>query len=88
MAKILELEIFIAYDADGNWATGKDEEAAVEKYYEDFASGQSVHVVSVLLVVPSRLIKEVTVTIPEQAVSEVVQLTLPKLPGSGGSDVK
>ena len=55
MAKTAQIEVYAIVDADGDYAVGKDAEAAVEKYTEDvgdLSEVDGVRTIKLLVTVP------------------------------------
>lgn len=62
----LELELWIAWDRDGDYAISKDgEDEAVEAFQDEIGSGYHMQVAKITVTVPVPKALEGTVTIPD-----------------------
>lgn len=73
---ILEIEVWIVVDESGDYAIGKDEDEACERYTDDIGGGDnySKRRIKVSIQVPKPKVLELTGTVPAEA--EAAELTV------------
>jgi hypothetical protein len=68
MANLIEVEVVVIVDGDGNWVVSHDQESALEKYGEEYTDdGSPRRTIRVTLKVPVPAVVELTAEIPEEA---------------------
>lgn len=61
---MVEIEIYIVVDEDGDYELGKEQDEATERYDENISSLQAKHVIKMTVQVPAPRIIEVAAALP------------------------